>query len=92
MNLLTVKQVSEKLSCSTSYIWLLLKRDPAFPKPISIGGGEERARGTRWVDGAIHEWVQSKHTTANDNNEVLTNENGRPGAEVHSDPREEVAA
>ena len=72
MNLLTVKQVSEKLSCSTSYIWALLKKDPAFPKPINIGVGVERAKGTRWVDGAVSEWVLSKHRIANENNEVLT--------------------
>ena len=72
MNLLTIKQVSEKLSCSTSYIWALMKKDPAFPKPITIGVGSERAKGTRWVDGAVSEWVLSKHQIANENNEVLT--------------------
>ena len=72
MNLLTIKQVSEKLSCSTSYIWALMKKDPTFPKPITIGVGSERAKGTRWVDGAVSEWVLSKHQIANENNEVLT--------------------
>lgn len=73
MNLLTIKQVSEKLSCSTSFIWALVRKDPDFPKPITIGIGSERAKGTRWMDGAVSEWVLAKHQTANENNdEVLT--------------------
>ena len=73
MILLTAKQVSEILNCSTSFIWELVRKDPDFPKPITIGVGSERAKGTRWVDGAISNWVLSKHQTANENNdEVLT--------------------
>lgn len=92
MNLLTVKQVAEKLSCAVSHVWLMLKKDPTFPKPISIGMGGEHARGTRWVDGAISEWMLAKHSLANKNQEVLTDEDRRSGTQIHTDTREEVAA
>lgn len=90
MNLLTVKQVSDKLSCAQSYVWKMLKEDPTFPKPINIGMGKERARGTRWIDGAMTEWLLTKQQMKN--NEVHTNENGRTGKHVHQSTGEEIAA
>jgi|LauGreDrversion4_2_1035121.scaffolds.fasta_scaffold29377_7 predicted DNA-binding transcriptional regulator AlpA len=94
MNLLTVKQVSELLTCSTSYVWKLLRCDPSFPKPIQLGVGESRPRSTRWVEGAVSQWLLAKHEEANPltNSKVLTNEHGRTGRELHKAPGEEVAA
>lgn len=89
MNLLTVKQVSEKLTCSSSYVWKLLRVDPTFPKPIQLGLGESRPRSTRWVDSAITDWLMTKHASANTKTDgVLTNGNSNGkhrglGGELH---------
>lgn len=60
MNLLTDKQVAEMLSCSRAYVWSLSKRDETFPKPINLGMGTVRAKGTRWDKEAVEKWVTDK--------------------------------
>lgn len=90
MKLLTVKQVADKLSCVTSNVYRMQRLDPTFPKSIVIGMGSSRARGVRWVDSEIDDWllVKMSHKTS----EVQTNEDRRDGLDVHSGAREEVAA
>ena len=90
MNLLTVKQLSQKLSCSISYVWSLQKRDPSFPKPLSIGMGSEQARGTRWVDSDVSNWLLTK--TQLNHKEEVQYEDGRSGTEIHSAADKEVTA
>ena len=87
MNLLTVKQVAAKLSCAPSYVYRLLDRDPTFPRSISIGLGEEKARGVRWVEADVTNWL----LTRIQKKEVL-DENGRVSSNVHPSTGEEVAA
>ena len=84
MNLLTVKQVASKLACGASFIWTLTREDPTFPKPIQIGLGGERARGTRWVEAALDNWLLTKqqHPTDPEQKEPL-NDDGRTGTELH---------
>lgn len=90
MQLLTVKQLSQKLSCSTSYVWSLQKRDPSFPKPLRIGmGGVERIRGTRWVDSDVSNWLLTKKQL---NHNEVQHEDGRSGTEIHSAADKEVTA
>lgn len=90
MNLLTVKQVAAKLSCAVSNVYRIQSLDPTFPKSISIGLGSARARGVRWADSELNAWLEQK--VSNKTNEVLQNENGRDGSDVHSSTREEVTA
>lgn len=89
MNLLTAKQVATKLSCSVSYVWKLPHINPTFPKPLSIGSGQEQPRATRWVDSEVTDWLLTRKPKTN---EVLKNENGRAGEDVHTGTGEEVAA
>jgi predicted DNA-binding transcriptional regulator AlpA len=91
MNLLTAKQVAEKLSCHISFVWTLSKEDPSFPPPLQIGKGTVRARGTRWVDSALDNWLLTKQQGA-DTAKELQHEHGRIGADVHQDSGEEVSA
>ena len=91
MNLLTAKQLSQKLSCHDSYIWHLQKKDPSFPKPLRIGMGTERTRGTRWVDGEVTAWLLTKKQQSNHNEEVQ-HEDGRSGTEIHTAEGKEVPA
>lgn len=90
MNLLTVKQVSEKLACSRSYVWKLLRDNPDFPKPINIGMGDSKTRATRWVDGDISGWLA--RLSQQSNTEANTNENRQSGGEVHPGAGEEIPA
>jgi predicted DNA-binding transcriptional regulator AlpA len=90
MNLLTVKQVAEKLSCAVSNVYRIQSLDPTFPRPISIGLGSARARGVRWVDDELTSWLMVK--VSNKTNEVHQNEDGRSGQNVHTSTREEVTA
>lgn len=89
MNLLTVKQVASKLSCAVSYVYKLQKTDKSFPKPLSIGMGSERSRGVRWVEQDVTDWLLTRKQTTT---EVLNNEDGRIGEDVHTGTGEEVAA
>ena len=87
MNLLTVKQVAEQLSCSRAFVYRLAKSDASFPKSMSIGMGEESQRGVRWVAEELKEWLLTRKQK-----EVKPNENGRDSQDVHKSTGEEVAA
>ena len=89
MNLLNVKQVATKLSCSVSYVWKLPKADHTFPKAINIGTVEGRTRATRWADQDITDWLLTRKQNTT---EVLNNEDGRPGKDLHTAAGEEVPA
>lgn len=87
MNLLTVQQLAAKLSCSVSYVWRLTQQDPTFPRPLQIGMGGERARGTRWVESAVNDWLLTKQQ-----DEVQAHDDGRTGVGLHQNQGEEVPA
>ncbi len=89
MNLLTVKQVAAKLSCAVSYVYRLQQKDITFPKPMSIGMGDAKSRGVRWIDQDVVEWLLTRKLKTS---EVLKNEDGRIGEDVHKSTGEEVAA
>lgn len=36
---LSIPKACEKLSRGKSWVWAKIKDDPAFPKPVAIGGG-----------------------------------------------------
>lgn len=90
MNLLTDKQVAQKLACAVSYVWRLSNQDPTFPQPVRLGDpdGPRRGRVTRWVDTDIDNWLGNKQTSKQE----VQDEDGRIGSHVHQDPRQEVAA
>jgi predicted DNA-binding transcriptional regulator AlpA len=87
MNLLTGKQIAEKLSCSKAYIYVLLKKDPTFPRPMTIGLGMDSPRGVRWVEEEITQWLLTRK-----NIEVNPNEDGRFSEDLHPSEGEEVPA
>lgn len=99
MNLLTVNQVAEKLSCAVSWVWQLSSRDPAFPEPFSIGMGDAGTRkGTRWVESEIDEWLLTRKqggtasVNGNANPTPSSDQHGEPGRKVHSAAGQEVEA
>lgn len=90
MNLLTDKQVAQKLACAVSYVWRLSTQDSTFPKPVRLGNpdGPRRGRVTRWVETDINEWLKNRLT----NKQEVEDEAGRTGGNVHQDSGQEVAA
>ena len=52
--LATDHQVAKHIKSSRSQVWALVKKNPAFPKPIRITGGMTR---WRWAD--VLEWEKS---------------------------------
>lgn len=89
MNLLNVKQVASKLSCSVSYVWTLPKSDHTFPRTFNIGMVEGRTRATRWAEHEITDWLLTRKQKTT---EVLNNEDGRPGKDIHTAAGEKVPA
>lgn len=56
--LLDVREVARGLRVSRSTVYELLRKDPAFPRPIKIGSS------TRWLQQDIGAYVQSKRRDA----------------------------
>lgn len=83
MNLLTVKQVIDKLNCSRSFLWTLRKKDPTFPKPFAIGLGEERTRGSRWVEAELDQWLLTRQQLTAKKEAPCDHEDGRDRPAVH---------
>ncbi len=86
MNLLTVKEVSQRLSVAVSYVWRLSANDPNFPKPVHLGDpqGPRRSRMTRWIEADITAWLDQKL------NKEGRNEDRRTSGEVHQDQGQAV--
>ena len=89
MNVLTAKQVADKLQVNVSYIWRLSEKDPTFPKAIHLGDpeGPTRGRVTRWVEEDVNHWLTRKLKEVQHDHE-----NGRSGGDLHQDQGEEVEA
>jgi predicted DNA-binding transcriptional regulator AlpA len=92
MNLLTIKQVAEKLSCHTSWVWQLSREVPEFPKPVSISIAAANPsgvgnRGRRWIDSDIDAWVRGLQTKT----EVLPDDDGNDDDDTTPDGREPAA-
>ena len=52
--LATDQQVAKHIKSSRSQVWVLVKKNPAFPKPLRITAGMTR---WRWAD--VLEWEKS---------------------------------
>ena len=48
-------EVADHLNCSRSHVWSMVKKNPAFPRPIKISPGMTRFR---WSD--IHDIGETK--------------------------------
>lgn len=67
-NLLSIKQLIQKLGMSRSTIYALIKRND-FPQPIKIG------RLARWIESEIDDYIITKKTLRNQNQDPATQEN-----------------
>lgn len=56
MRMLRDKKTAEKLDCSRAQVWLYVKKDPTFPKPVKLG-----PRHTAWVEAAVDEWLLTRY-------------------------------
>lgn len=90
MNLLTVKEVSQRLRVAVSYVWRLSSNDPTFPKPIHLGDpqGPRRSRVTRWIEADVMTWLDNKLNSQ----KGTSDEDRRVGGEIHQDQGQAVQA
>jgi predicted DNA-binding transcriptional regulator AlpA len=91
MNLLTLKQVAAKLGCHYTFVYRLMKADPAFPKAVDIGlSTSGRSRCVRWIDKELDAWLLTKKTDFVDVERSVEDEDGRVDQEVHTGSEQEV--
>ena len=48
-------EIGEIFGCHRTWAWRMVKRDPAFPRPLKLSPGV-----TRWKAEEIEEWITKK--------------------------------
>jgi len=49
---LNVDQVAAKLGSSDQFVWIKVRNDPSFPRPLKTG-----PKSTRWLEHQVDAWV-----------------------------------